>query len=294
MLGVSKQDIEQYAREFELQWVEDPANLDLRFDRNFLRKEILPRLRKRWPAVSARLSHSADLAAEAAGLQNDLAELDLRALVGLARDSAANVPERLDIPRLMTLRAARQRNVLRYAIKACGLPQAPASCLRRIQDELLPAREDAQPLVSWRGAEVRRYRSGLYLLRSTATELPFESASLPTLDREGQEVPLGPLGTLRLELATGGGPGIDPDVVAEGLELRFRRGGEKIRPYGRKDSRTLKKLLQEHAVVPWMRQNLPLLYRDEMLVAVADLWIAADCARAGGFCVRWIDKPSIF
>jgi hypothetical protein len=43
-----------------------------------------------------------------------------------------------------------------------------------------------------------------------------------------------------------------------------------------------------------MRQNLPLLYADDTLVAVADLWIAADCARDNGFQVRWNRKPSIF
>src|SRR5690606_19884471 len=66
MLRVSRQDIEQYARGAGLTWVEDPANENLRFDRNFLRREILPRLRQRWPAVSRRLANSAELAGEAA------------------------------------------------------------------------------------------------------------------------------------------------------------------------------------------------------------------------------------
>jgi tRNA(Ile)-lysidine synthase len=292
MLKVSRGDIERYAKEFELQWIEDPSNLDLRFDRNYLREEILPRLRQRWPAVTARLSHSAELAGEAARLQDELAWLDLRALVATADDDVAAAPERLEIAGLAKLSPARQRNVLRCAIRACGLPQAPASRLRQIQDELLTAREDARPLVRWPGAEVRRYRTKLYLRKASKQGGAAEAATPLVLYGDGQDTSLGPLGVLRLERAVG--PGIDPELVARGLTLRFRSGGEKIRPYGRKDTRPLKKLLQEHGVVPWMRQNLPLLYADDTLVAVADLWIAADCARDGGFRLRWRSKPSIF
>jgi tRNA(Ile)-lysidine synthase len=288
MLGIPRRDIERYARDFDLHWIEDPSNRDLRFDRNYLRKEILPRLRLRWPAASARLSRSAELAGEAAGLQDDLARLDLGELV----ESADDDTNRLDIQGLLKLSAARQRNALRYAIRASGLPPAPGPRLRQIQDELLTAREDARPLVRWPGAEVRRYRTKLYLLRSAAREAAREAAPPFVLYGDGQEVALDPFGVLRLERAAG--PGIDPELVADGLTLRFRTGGEKIRPYGRKDTRPLKKLLQERAVVPWMRQNLPLLYADDTLVAVADLWIAADCARDNGFQVRWNRKPSIF
>jgi tRNA(Ile)-lysidine synthase len=297
MLGISRQAIEHYAHAYDLDWIDDPSNLDLRFDRNYLRREILPHLRQRWPAVSARLRHSAELAAESAGLQDDLAKLDLAPLVGRP-DETAGAPDRLDIPGLRRLSPERQRNVLRYAIKTCGLPQAPASRLLQTQHELLPARADAQPLVRWRGAELRRYRQRLYLLpqAEVAPECP-STLSPAILYGDGREIEVGSsLGVLRLERGTSSSieAGIDPELVANGLQLRFRQGGEKIRPFGRDSTRPLKKLLQERGVVPWMRQRLPLLYAGETLVAVADLWIAAECARDDGFAVRWSGKPSIF
>jgi tRNA(Ile)-lysidine synthase len=293
MLNVSRQDIERYARECELEWLDDPSNLDSRFDRNYLRAEILPRLRQRWPAVAARLGHSAGLAAEAARLQDELAWLDLCGLAETAETDAA-VPDRLAVIGLTKLSSARQRNVLRCAIKACGLPQAPAKRLREIQEQMLTAREDAAPLVRWPGAEVRRYRTKLYLQRAEARPLP-DPATLPLLYGGGREIPLGSLGALRLErVADTAEPGIDPALVSDGLALRFRSGGERIKLYGRKETRPLKKLLQEQAVVPWMRRILPLLYAGDTLVAVADLWIAADCARDDGFKVRWIGKPPLF
>jgi tRNA(Ile)-lysidine synthase len=295
MLNVSRQDIERYARECELEWTDDPSNLDLRFDRNYLRAEILPRLRQRWPAVAARLGHSAGLAAEAARLQEELAWLDLCGLAETGETDAA-APDRLSVIGLTKLSSARQRNVLRCAIKASGLPQAPAKRLREIQVQMLTAREDAAPLVRWPGAEVRRYRTKLYLLRAPHPQQLPDTATLPLLYGDGREVQLGPLGALCLERTahTVAEPGIDPALVTDGLALRFRNGGEKIKPYGHKETRPLKKLLQEQAVVPWMRPNLPLLYAGDTLVAVADLWIAADSARDDGFKVRWIGKPSLF
>jgi tRNA(Ile)-lysidine synthase len=294
MLSVSRQDLERYARERELEWFDDPSNLDPRFDRNYLRSEILPRLRQRWPAVAARLGHSAGLAAEAARLQDELAWLDLCGLAETA-ETDGTVPDRLAVIGLTKLSSARQRNVLRCAIRASGLPQAPAKRLREIQEQMLTAREDAAPLVRWPGAEVRRYRTKLYLLRAEAHPLP-DPATLPLLYGDGREIPLGSLGALCLERTadTPAEPGIDPTLVTDGLAIRFRSGGEKIKPYGRKETRPLKKLLQEQAVVPWMRRNLPLLYAGSTLVAVADLWIAAECARDDGFKVRWIAKPSLF
>jgi tRNA(Ile)-lysidine synthase len=305
MLKVSREDIERYAREAGLAWVEDPANANLRFDRSFLRREILPRLRQRWPAVSRRLANSAELAGEAARLQDDLARLDLSSLVDpragdLAEHDAGKNgdlvrPDRLEVAGLRKLGAARQRNVLRFAIRACGLPPAPATRLRQVQDELLTAREDAEPLVRWRGAEVRRFRRKLYLLPELAFA-PRVVDAAPPLTGDGRAVDVGTgLGTLRLRAASPcEGPGIDPVLVANGLQLKFRTGGERIRPYGRKESRPLKKLLQEHAVVPWMRQYVPLLYAGETLAAVADLWIDADCARDDGFRACWEGKPSLF
>ena len=55
MLGVSGDDIAAYASAEGLTWIEDPSNADTRFDRNFIRREVMPLLRTRWPAVDNRL-----------------------------------------------------------------------------------------------------------------------------------------------------------------------------------------------------------------------------------------------
>jgi tRNA(Ile)-lysidine synthase len=52
LLGQSRAGLRAWLSRQELPWIEDPANADLRFDRNYLRAEILPRLQARWPAAA--------------------------------------------------------------------------------------------------------------------------------------------------------------------------------------------------------------------------------------------------
>jgi len=170
-----------------------------------------------------------------------------------------------------------------------GLPLPGASQLRNIVDELVPARNDAQPLIRWPGAEVRRYRNQLYIIAADALGTTCD-AGKPV---DGNRVAVGPgLGTL---VFTPGAPaGLSGTVIRSGLELRFREGGEDFQPSGQAHTRKLKKLLQEAGVVPWMRERLPLLYSNGQLVAVADLWIAAHAVSEPGVAVGWENCPALY
>jgi len=279
LLGVSAAAIEEYADRHNLDWIEDPSNADTRFDRNFLRSEIVPALAARWPAVSARLKQSADLASEASTLLRELANIDI---------AAAGTPERLDLPVLQALTHERQRNVLRQAINLHGLPPAPATRLYQVIDELIPAREDAQPMVEWPGAEIRRYRNHLYIMPA----IPGLPVAPEQALRPDESLDLGP-GMGQLALSPDMDGGISPNLASAGLQIRYRHGGEEIRPTGHDCTHKLKKLLQQEGIVPWMRERLPLLYSGDDLVAVADLWIAKDCSDDAGFGVSWHDRSPL-
>ena len=138
----------------------------------------------------------------------------------------------------------------------------------------------------WPGGSARRYRDALYLL---ADELTPE---LPEGPITGSKVKLGG-GLGKLHFEPGVERGLDPRLVGPQLRLRARKGGEKIRLDGQSHTKKLKKLLQEEGVVPWMRDRVPLLYVDDRLVAVGDLWIAADAATSPGVGIRWTDRPAL-
>ncbi len=278
LLNVARDDLKAYAEEAGFDWLEDPSNKDRRFDRNFLRHEVLPRLKSRWSDIAARLQRSAGHAGEASQLLVDLAEMDLAALGSRC--------DRLPIDALSALSAARQRNLIRYALRDLGLSTPTAIQLDRIQSELIPAREDAQPLVTWPGASVRRYRNGLYLLPQNLAD------AISSTSVSGAETELGVgLGSLRFE--SDADTGLRSELVQQGLTIEPRRGGEEIQLQGQEHTRKLKKLLQEQGIVPWMRDRLPLLYCGGQLVAVGDLWIAADAVSSPGVRVHWHGRPAL-
>ena len=278
LLNVDRTDLYRYATAASIQWLDDPTNEDRRFDRNFLRHEVLPVFAKRWPDIALRLQRSASHASEAAELMTELARIDLRSIGGR--------PRRLDIDGLQGLSLFRQKNLLRFALRELGLTTPSAQLLDRVVNEVIPARIDAQPLVTWSGASVRRYRNALYLLPEKL--LP-EIVSAPLSEDELQ---LG-TGMGRLKLLNDDDYGLSADLVQAGLSIGFRKGGEEIKPISQQHTRKLKKLLQEEGIVPWMRDRLPLVYAGDRLVAVADLWIADDAAAKPGYKICWIDRPAL-
>lgn len=282
LLGFSRAQVLAQAQQWELDWLEDPGNLDQERDRNFLRAEVVPNLTHRWPAVRRAAGRLAAHMREADGLLDELAAIDL------AGESQTGS---IDRNRLRALVPARQRNALRFATRARGLPVPSASQLEELTRSLSVTRPDARTTVSWPGAEARVYRDRLHLLAPLAA-LPSSSDGATLLPGEPWTG-----GEGRLVLAPGEGPGLPEGWVRAGLEVRFRRGGERFRPFKRGRSRSLKHLFQEAGIVPWMRARVPLICRGDTIAAVGDLWIddAAGRESAAGKCwhVAWTDHAPI-
>ncbi|MGI9220251.1 MAG: tRNA lysidine(34) synthetase TilS, partial [Woeseiaceae bacterium] len=82
LLSFSQKALRDYASQHELNWIDDPSNLDRTLDRNFLRHDVLPTIESRWPGAARRLHRSSRIAADAAAMLDDLAAADLATLGG--------------------------------------------------------------------------------------------------------------------------------------------------------------------------------------------------------------------
>ncbi len=269
LLEQSREALRRYAVAEGLEWIEDPSNFDTGLERNYLRHTLLPQLAERREGIRDVLVRSAGHFAETAALLDDLALQDLA--------HAEQEQATLSVQALKRLTPERCRNLLRYAIRQLGLPLPDHRHLHRILDEVLPASEDAMPLVAWAGAEVRRYRDSLFLL-PPLPPVPEPTLELPWSGEAEMPLPeaLGRLRTRRVQ-----GEGISARRLANGAcSIRWRRGGEALQPAGRAEHHLLRKLYQEAGVPPWERSRRPLLYLDGKLAQVAGLWTAAEYAAA--------------
>ena len=86
------------------------------------------------------------------------------------------------------------------------------------------------------------------------------------------------------------GEGIALNKCPKSLEIKYRKGGEQIKPSGHKITKSLKNLFQENNVLPWVRDQIPLVYLDDELISVGDLWLNQDYKakeQEDGFLISW-------
>ncbi|MEZ5535173.1 MAG: tRNA lysidine(34) synthetase TilS [Thiolinea sp.] len=259
LLGLSRAQLQAYAQAQQLSWIDDPSNASRVFDRNYLRHEVMPVLEQRWPAAARLLARAAQWQGEAVQLQSDLLADKLQQVQG-----AQNAT--LSVAALLACNVVLQKALIRQWLSQAGFSTPSVKKLQHILSDVLAAKPDAQPCVSWEGCEVRRYRDNLYALtplpahdpqQVLAWSPPYESLSLASLDTclEAQA-----LGALLPELLQLGKP----------LQVRFRAGGEKLK---RGDIHiSLKQWFQEQGIPPWQRERLPLIYLGSQLLVIPGLF----------------------
>lgn len=272
LLRSSRAQLQAYAEEHQLTWIEDPSNADPRFSRNYLRHRVFPRLTERWPQAVANLARAAEHLSEAQGLLDELAHIDLQAAEQPSPFPWLPLPS-LALAPLCELSDARQRNALRHWLSP--LTRLPDSDHWAGWHSLRDAKLDAQPL--WRLANGDLHRCGerIWWLPSSWSE--FSDASVSWAQPQN---PLELPGNGQLRLI-----GRVPEGV---LQVRYRQGGEIIDIPGR-GRRDLKRLLNESGLPGFVRGRLPLLYRGEQLLAVpslAGLWKTSN----DGWQLHWMPQ----
>lgn len=256
LLDHSRAALQHYAEEAQLHWIEDQSNRDSGFDRNYLRHQVIPLLRQRWPGMSKTVSRSARHCAMADQVLDELLQRELRPL--LHADGS------LSLSGLQSQPSTHIPHLLRSWIRTAGLSLPGSATLERVMQELLPAAADRNPLVAWPGAELRRFRDRLYLISPLP---PFDpQQSLEWLGEPRLTLPQG-MGALHFKWTADAPPRERPE--AGRYRVRFRRPGESCRPAGRGVTKRVKQLLQEAGVLPWMRDRVPLLEIDGEIGAIA-------------------------
>jgi len=260
LLSVTRDDIEQYAQQQNLEWNEDESNQDLRFDRNFLRHHIVPQLAQRWPHIQQASLRTAQLCYEQESLLDELlAEPFAQAL---HRDLS------LDIETLTKVSEKVRMRLLRMWLEHLSTRMPSREQLKLIWQQVALAQADANPQLQLEQAQVRRFQGRLYLVRQWQSLQTWQQRlklNSPLLLPDG-------LGTIHLRPMTNGQLSLAALSQAE-LRVTFEPQGLSAHPAGRGHSRKLKKLFHEYGIPSWLRRRTPIILCGEQVVAVGDLFI---------------------
>lgn len=279
LLNTSREEIHQYAVNHQLQWVDDPANHDLSFDRVVMREKVWPLLASHWQGFEAAMVRTAHLMADAESVLQAQGEMDLAA--------TENADGALNIAAVLVLTDARVRWLLARWMQGDTRYAPPLSRVEAVR-EMMQARVDSMPQVIWHtehgSIQFRRYQDQLYRL-----PLLLPIAEMQTVVFSMSHT---------LELATGHwqveqiSQGLSFAWLGQELRLRPRREGELLHLNGRVGHWPLKKLLQSLRLPPWQREQVQILESLQgqplALISVAGCWLTAQAVESTGWSLRQV------
>jgi tRNA(Ile)-lysidine synthase len=282
LLNIPRADLLSYAKQHQLQWIDDESNDDVHFDRNFIRHTLIPTFAERYQHITKTLARSAMHMADASAMLEELAELDATTMI----DYEQLPYGALKLAVFSQLSLARQKNLVRWWFANNQISMPSAALLQQIIQQLHAERSDAAIKVKVADSlYLMRYQQFAYLVR--------EYESLPTINIlwQGEEVVVLPNHS-RLFFNKRMGEGFAYQRGGSDIRLRIknREGGEYFKPDLARPRRTLKHLMQTSQIPPWQREQLPLIFMDETLVIIPNVGVDAHLKAANhemGLTVHW-------
>lgn len=262
LLSVYRYEIESYAEQQGLSWIDDESNFDCRFDRNFIRQEWMPMAQTRWPGIVKNINRCASLCAEQEALIDELlCEHDKK---------ITDVENALIIGVLLTYSEKMQVALLRRWLKKNAGISISAVQIQQVFKSMINASEDANPIMELLDFQLRRYQQKLYLLPCLMDVSGWQSE---LNINQILNLPNG-IGSLELKSFDGNkGLALKAPNQDEKIYVSFDPQGISAHPLGRQGKRKLKKLFQEYGVPSWQRKRTPLIFYGDKLAAVADLFV---------------------
>lgn len=298
LLKCSRLQLKKYAISNNLDWVEDDTNKNIVFDRNFLRIKVLPCLYKRWPSFNKVVTRTAELCRKQEYLLNELLLNFLNPLIDA--DGA------LFFEPLLQYSALKGQALLRLWIAGFSVKMPPYQFIYRLWTEVILSRNDAAPILRLDQNLCRRFRGKLYFIPVSIT-LPVDTTILNWVDSCNTMLLPCNLGLLifyplifsnnflqKKKLMANTkitcisniffnffkkhGKILTICIVRaprfnEKISVRFGHVDGLLYILNRNRGRKLKKIWQELAIPPWLRDRIPLLFYNHILIAAIGVFI---------------------
>ena len=264
LLGITRDQIESYAGSHELAHLHDGSNDDTRYDRNFLRHEVLPLIESRWPGYRSGFARSATLSGELAAL------VHFDHLTEYTRYGGPYLP--MGVHDAKTLHRA-----LHGWLKELNAPLPDFVALEEFARQCMHAQGDKLPELRVGGYVLQRWRQGIHLY-PVDIDRDFDISS-----QVGGAL-AGRWGSITWQVADMGLP------AGVSIRVRSPRYGEAV-SLGQRPRRSVAQWLQEAGVPPYLRGCYPLVQVGDEIIAIPDVGVVSDCSNLslckGGLVPVW-------
>ncbi|MBC6414119.1 MAG: tRNA lysidine(34) synthetase TilS [Chromatiales bacterium] len=267
LLSAARNDIRNYAQQHQLEWLDDPANEDLKYARNYLRHRVIPLLAARWPMWYKPVTRYATHQATATDIIESEAQRYLdRCLLPGSHDLLLRV--------LITLAKPQQHLVLRAWCQLNGIAIPNQHQLNYISNAISVHINERNAVGSGIIYSYSDIEMGIYHGTLRVAKLPQYVVASPIEWHKGGdcEIPQLNLTLTRTELMRQA-----PSLFNQALTIMFRRGGERCACrscLGKSLHKSLKKIFQEHHIPSWDRGTIPLIYAQGRLRLI---WGITEC-----------------
>lgn len=285
LLGVSKEQIYEYARENGIEFREDATNADVGYFRNFIRHELIPFLQEKNPKIEDAVERLRQIAS----LENDFLEDYVAALDWIIKTSYGYD---IEVEKYLSSHEAIKRRSVFYVLKKLSGKDYDY----RIFDDIdgLTSKETGKRVCAPRDVTVYKEKNVLsFVLNkepdmkeysldlSGVTDTPFGSFAVePARGVSLEQVKKAPKDEAYFSLNEG-----------EKLMVRARRKGDKIKIFGG-GSKKLKDIMIDKKIPVFLRDSIPVVCIGDEIVWVP---LVVRCAGApfkenGGLLVKFCKK----
>ncbi|MEB3767994.1 tRNA lysidine(34) synthetase TilS [Acinetobacter sp. MD2] len=267
MLNLSREQIEKWTETLHLGYVIDPTNADQHYDRAWCRETVWPLLQQRFPQMQMALARTTWLMQDANEILDSVLEQDWQLCC---------TPNQLNLAQFKLLSVPRQRQLLSVWLKGDGIYRPSLDAVQRLQREVIDAKADAQAVLFLKPYYFVRYQNQIHRL----TEKQYLAVKKVVivdeiLNCKLQQIITTASGIYIIEQTNQ--MGLCFELLTQTLNLKVRQGGEKVHLYGRVGSWPLKKAIQAAQIFPWLRYQVQILAKDDVILGVftpQGFWLA--------------------
>lgn len=255
LLDFTRQQLLDYALEYNLDWIEDDSNSDQRFDRNYIRHSVMPTLSTRWPHISRTISRSAQHCAEAQTVIDEY--------MSMIYSEVVNADETINLNALTSYSEATQKSFLRHWLWELTRFIPSSVQLDSVHQMLTTSNSDA-PYLQFENVLIERYEGRLILHLTEWFCAAFslkEGVSKRLLQHiTGQSYVLS-------DQTMKNSDELDITLPKNGVKVEFGATNLKAQFDEKRPRKTLKVWFKESTLSPLTRKRLPIFVKDNIVIA---------------------------